>query len=231
MPPKVLPTKESFEEIESRLLARGFKKSHKGQFWKDLKAFKIIPPPRHQVGSETGFENAVNGYTIRCWTTWVEAQNAARETDVGWWLILENGNPLHYARVVRRTKEFVENFLHRGWKTWCHIKKLPKCKVCGEPTKIVHRYPDHSKPYTYRCIFYRCFNTSKHPGGGYRDTQWYDVLPPETKKKAVEMMRQAKRQRNKTKKEKKKDPTPEFLKRQGWKRSSVSDADQGNYFW
>jgi hypothetical protein len=136
VPKKVLPDEASFQAFERALVVkRGFRKITRTEFKKDFERLALeAPSPRK--GREAGFAFTANGLTVIVWTTFVETEGAARETDAGWVLIKEKDNPLYFARPMNRTKNFLYRLLEQACIARERVLNRPLCPACNAFMRI-----------------------------------------------------------------------------------------------
>lgn len=129
MPEKVLPDVLSFISFEKSLLGRGFRKIGKKEFSRDQIRLGLTPPsPR--LGLEAGYVYAASGLTVVVWTTFLEAEGAARDEDSGWVLIKERDEARYFARPMMRTKNFFYRLLWAACIAMWRVEHRPLCPTC-----------------------------------------------------------------------------------------------------
>ncbi|MCF7815625.1 MAG: hypothetical protein K9M10_01720 [Candidatus Pacebacteria bacterium] len=132
--PKTLPTASQFTGFAQALLRRGFQEIHPTSFKRDLERLGLTPPtPRR--GRETGFIFSKNGLQVVVWTTFLEAEDQAREKDAGW-VLIKDGDERCYFKLVPRTKYYLHNLLGHASAAKCRIEARPLCLICGQLMKI-----------------------------------------------------------------------------------------------
>jgi len=120
MPKKVLPTIKSFGDFRGLMQDCGFKKL-------DGDEMMIYSTLRPMAEKEFGFEYSANGLSVIVWTTWVESVSAAQESDMGWVLIIQEGEKA-YSHCFNRTKNFLLRLLRYARIAKRRIVARPVCE-------------------------------------------------------------------------------------------------------
>ncbi|MBU4351289.1 hypothetical protein KKH63_03100 [Patescibacteria group bacterium] len=132
---KVLPDAEAFARFGNALLRRGFRKVSSVEFKKDFQRLGLkAPSPRE--GREVGFVFTANGLDVNVWTTFLEEEGRARESDSGWVLIKDADDTRYFAHPLRRTKNFLRNLLWHACIAKWRVEHRPLCSVCKNRMRI-----------------------------------------------------------------------------------------------
>lgn len=107
----VLQWKEDFSMLFLLLSRIGFRELHASEY----KSRNVIPPRRIK-GREKGYIFEANGMDVIVWTTYDLIAQAPRDKgkDLCWVIIREHGKAQHFAKPIRRTKNFVTNVYWRA---------------------------------------------------------------------------------------------------------------------
>lgn len=108
----------------------------------------------YDPGREEGFRYTQNGYTVRVWSSFVEATQTYKEHDYGFVLIVrDKGNFVAYwGRLIRRTKNFTDNIFMLGRKCKQVVQGVRPCPDEG-CRHLMHIVPGRAgKGRMYACI-------------------------------------------------------------------------------
>ncbi len=86
MPKKMLPSVADFEQFSRDMQKYGFRAITKPEFFKSFQRLGLRAP-RRRLGREAGFIFSANGLNVYVWTTFLMAEQSARDEDAGWVLI------------------------------------------------------------------------------------------------------------------------------------------------
>ena len=204
-------TTEDMNTIDREMIKMGFRNRTTHDSRKVFERLGLIPP-RKIIGREEGYEYSNNGYTVKCWTSFVKSLNKFREVgkDVAWILAVEGDQALYFARPLqRRSGTMVQRFLSYAWVTKWKIDHRPLCKHCKAYMNIFRK--EHSRSYMWICK-----NSEKHPSGKFQFESW-DIGLPDKAQAFVDIRREnTKRYKAKNQKEGK-HPIPAPINRNPWK--------------
>ncbi len=211
MPKKILPAAPAFEAFEMQMRQHGFEALSEAAFRANLRRLRLrAPSPR--PGREAGFTFSANGLTVWVWTTWLRAEQRAREVDMGWVVIARGDIALYYARPMLRTKNFLDRLLKWAIVSQWKVSHRPHCPACNALMDIV-RGPKLKDRY------WRCDLIGQHPDHQPRSYRWDLGLPEELQtfvdtERAVHLRYVAQRIAQG------KQPHAAVLRRKGWRRAS-----------
>lgn len=216
LPEKILPNSNDFNYLKKEFKLLGFKEISNGEFSQRLNRLGL-KSPRFQKGRETGFYFKENGLTITVWTTWLEKQGQARESDAGWVVISEDGlddeKAVYFSHPIHRTKNFIINLLAQAWIAQWRIKNRPHCPQCKGFMKIVRGRAIKSR-------YWRCSNRQKHQTRAVVNLDWDNSLPPKAKEYLKKMRKKRAQYKGKRRQEGKRI-NQSIINRLPWKNNGV----------
>ncbi len=205
MPKKVLPDELDFAWLKRMLVNKmGFRAISSDEVRRDVIRFGLVPPhPRK--GREEGFSFYANGLKVVVWTTWVEAEGAAREQDAGWVVIEQNDVAVYFSHDIRRTKNFLWTLIHHTRVAQLRAIHRPLCPECQQFMSIV-------RGRAIKARYWRCDQRENHAGRVTHRKGWDDELP----QKAKEWVEEVRKLRKKNRRGK----VPAVLKRHSWRKTN-----------
>ncbi|MDP1689755.1 MAG: hypothetical protein Q8L52_00930 [bacterium] len=206
MPKKVLPSAEAFKRFGQSLLRRGFRKLTRAEFKKDFKRLELeAPSPRE--GREVGFVFSANGLTVFVWTTFLDWEEKARDTDAGWVLIKDGDKVKYFSHPIHRTENFLHNLLGYASAARLRVMNRPLCPKC-------RAYMNIARGKGLKARYWKCVRPAAHKKAV--SLSWDYGLPPA----ALDFLRPPRKKhaqyRKKLKAEGKK-PGAALRRRKGWK--------------
>lgn len=154
MPKKVLPDADTFQTFVLYLKQLGFRPIHRAEFQSDLERLGL-KAPRPREGRETGFSYSANGLTVVVWTTFLNAEDRARDEDAGWVLIKEGDEPRYFSHPLRRTSGFLRRLFKYARACRNRVLNRPLCPICKSHMRI-----EYGKAIGQR--FWACFRKKFH---------------------------------------------------------------------
>ena len=216
MPKKQLPNSSDFNYLRKEFKLLGFNEISKGEFRQRINRLGL-KSPRSQKGREAGFYFKENGLTVTVWTTWLEKQGQARESDAGWVVISEDGledaKAVYFSHPIHRTKNYIINLLKQAWIAQWRIKNRPHCPQCKGFMKIVRGRAIKSR-------YWRCANKQKHQTRTVVNLDWDNSLPPKAKEYLTKLRHKRTQYKNRRKQEGK-TINQSIINRNPWKRNGV----------
>lgn len=207
MPKKVLPDREAFECFTKKLLRRGFRKLLPEEFRENFDRMELsAPSPRE--GRETGFIYKANGLTVLVWTTFLDQEDQARNTDAGWVLIKEGEAVEYFSHPLHRTKNFLHNLLLSACIARFRALNRPACPSCGV-------FMDIARGKNLKARYWQCNRPMVHKKPEF--LPWDYGIPKEALKFLILQRGQRARYRKKRRAQGKKTGTA-ILQRRGWKK-------------
>lgn len=204
MPKQVLPDVESFRHFEQLLFEREFRKIAQREVRGDMRRLRLTPPTPRE-GREAGFTFTANGLTVVVWTTFVEAEGKARESDAGWVLIKGGDMPLYFARPVHRTKNFFTNLFWLARIARWKVSHRPLCPEC-------HAHMDIAFGRGLKARYWRC----RKPAHPYSvRLSWDHGLHPDALAYLARLRKERKAYR-KREREAGREPGSAQKRRKGW---------------
>ncbi len=174
------------------------------EFRKDFERLALkAPSPR--TGRESGFSFTANGLLVVVWSTFVESEATARETDAGWVLIKEKDNPLYFSHPVHRTNNFLYRLLELASIARQRVLHRPLCPICGALMRITQGKGLKSRYWSCR--------SPAHVG--MARLSWDEGLPSEVLERVMRIRKERAPYKKKLKSMDKK-PGIAMLKRKGW---------------
>ncbi len=173
MPPKVLPTREGLGWIwNDHLKELGFFITEGlTHFYRTVKSVRA-EAPSFREGAELGFGWQDRELTVIGWSSYVPSLRRARESDHGWIVIEQDGDPVYFVP-LNRTKKFVSNFDIEHRIARLRIAYRPTCPVCKERMRIVRGKGLGSR-------YWRC--PARHARAPWDTEAFLAALPPEAKR-------------------------------------------------
>lgn len=207
MPEKLLPGSKDFLDFEGELVKRGFRRISRPEFSLQFRRLEL-KAPRPRSGRELGYLFHANEYTVFVWTTWLEAEQVAREVDAGWVLISGGDNVLYFSHPVHRTKNFLQNLLMQARIACWKVRHRPLCPECNHFMDIV-------RGRALKQRFWRCGRKELHTNGRDKSRSW-DYSLPEEAFKYILPVRKRREKRYSALRAEGKEPHQAMLERKRW---------------
>lgn len=217
MPKKVLPDASGFAKLEELLVSWGFRAISPSEVQKDFKRLDLkAPSPRE--GREAGFSFSAHGLVVSVWTTWLQEEGRARESDAGWVLISEGDKNLYFAHPVHRTKHFIRNLARQAWIAKRRVQDRPLC-----PDEGCKQFMDIVSGTALKSRYWRCGRKKLHADGKITRRNWDCALPPKAAKYVEAKRKQRDKNRKRREKRQEREPFPAVLKRRPWRKRISTD--------
>lgn len=154
MPRQVLPNAKDFKRFTRSLVRRGFRKLSRAEFRNDFERLELgAPSPRE--GREVGFAFSANGLTVFVWTTFLDWEKKARDTDAGWVLIRDGDKVKYFSHPIHRTENFLRNLLGYASAARLRVMHRPLCPKC-------HAYMDIARGKGLKARYWKCARPAAH---------------------------------------------------------------------
>lgn len=200
MPRKVLPCKADFEQFSKDIQKYGFRIIGRPEFYRSFQRLGLSNT-RKRLGREVGFTFSANGLTAVAWTTFLTAEELARDEDSGWVLITNGDQVKYFSHPLMRTEGFLNKLLKYAIIAKRRIQHRPLCPVCKGFMQIVRG----------RGLKSRYWKCPKH-----RQVMDFDNGLTEKMKNFLKTERKARRHYRENLKKQGKKVTPAILIRHPW---------------
>lgn len=195
MPTKIDFTVDDYFFVKSELEKMGYSIKTGWEFKGDYSRLGLIAP-RSKPGREATFVLSANNLNSIVHVTFDVVHMKWREEDLGWSLITKGDIEQYFSKPLRRTKNFILQFLRRAWINKWRVKYRPNCRVCKKRMEIREKYkldPETKERKPTGQYYWGCFETEKHPDGKPVFLGWDKIgplgkLPPKAEE-FVDMMR------------------------------------------
>jgi hypothetical protein len=164
LPKQQLFSKKDFDYLKSQLEKWGFRQISSQEFCLEYRQ-KRLKAPRVREGRETGFVFKSQGLKVIVWTTWLEEQSRARDSDAGWVLISDFQKVLYFSHPLRRTKNFIRHLLQQAYIARQRVIHRPRCPGCG---KFMNITPGKG----IKARYWSCSRRRFHPQGIIYTKDW-----------------------------------------------------------
>ena len=179
MPRRIELTVSDFKFLEREMLAMGYRlKSHR-QLKIDFKRLDLSAP-RKKKGREATFLYGNNFLQAVAHTTFDLDNQEWREEDLGWHLIKEKDRIKYFSKPLRRTKNFISNFLMRARVNRWRIDNRPICPECKRFMEIKTRWTYNHEEFRWESTgqyFWGCLQKDNHQDNRLISVGWDDIGP------------------------------------------------------
>lgn len=208
MPKQQLPKKKDFDHLKFKLQKWGFCQISEEKTFPEKN--KRLISPRLRKGKESGFLFKANNLMVIVWTTWLEKEERARDSDAGWVLIVDQNKALYFSHPIHRTKNFIVNLLRESYVARQRIINRPICPICGSFMNI-------KKGKGIKARYWACPNIFIHQDKRNSIKDWdCGIKNPKIRKYLEKKRKKRKKYREKIRKQGK-EVKPAIMTRKPWK--------------
>lgn len=156
--------------FKQKLLGWGFRELTSEEFTKAFERLGL-KAPRPQESRETGFIFTANGLNVYVWTTYLNTEQRARNSDAGWVLIADGDNARYFTHPMRRTRHFFHRLSKHAWIARWRAVNRPLCPKCSRYMKIAYGRALKSR-------YWICKNNKRHDSHKAVFVSWDKGMPP-----------------------------------------------------